>query len=162
MTLGEVRAFDHDAVRVRKVLQEGGGPPAASERTAQPDNGRTVAHPRLVLDLHHPPECGEQLLDEVVLLVVQRRPPTQAGDAHRARGALAIDLLLPGLVPGRQDSVDHHVHGGVEIERLPVGGMRRPIEHLVQPALTGRQLQARGPFGHNRPRLTGLSGLPSI
>ncbi len=142
MALGEIRAFDDDAVRVRKVLQEGGGPPAAAERTAQPDNGGTVAHPRLVLDLHHPPERREQLLDEVVLLVVQRRP-AQAGDAHGARGALAVDLLLPGLIAGRKDPVDHHFHGGVQIERLPVGGVRWPIQHLVQSTLTGGQLEAR-------------------
>ena len=79
--LGEVGALDDDAVGVLQVLQERGRA-AAAERRAETGDGRAVADPRLVLHLDHA-ERGEQLLDEVVLLVVQGRP-AEAGDAQRA------------------------------------------------------------------------------
>jgi hypothetical protein len=79
--LGHVRAHDDDAVGVGQVLLVVGGA-AATERGPQTGDGGGVSNTGLVLDLHRA-HRGEQLLDEVVLLVVQRRA-AEAGDAHRA------------------------------------------------------------------------------
>src|SRR5882757_5620458 len=101
MRLGEVRALDDDAVRVLQVLQVGGGT-ASPERGAQARDGRAVAHPSLVLDLHDA-ERGQQLLDEVVLLVVEGGP-TEAGNAERAPSALVVGGPFPRLATGLDHS----------------------------------------------------------
>ncbi len=89
VALGHVRALDEDAVGVRQVLLEGGRA-AAAEASPQTGDGGGVSNTGLVLDLDRA-QRGEQLLDQVVLFVVQRRP-AQAGEAQRAPGALAVDL----------------------------------------------------------------------
>ncbi len=139
MGLGEVRALDDHAVGVLQILHERGGA-AAPERRAQPHHGRAVADAGLVLDLHHA-ERRQQLLDEVVLLVVQRGA-AQAGDAHGPGGAPAVLLPLPGLAPGRDDPVGDHVHGGGQVDRLPVGRAWCAVEGVVLPAGVGGELEA--------------------
>src|SRR3954469_25534300 len=69
VALGEVRAFDDDAVRVLQILLKGGGATAAERDPQTGDRGR-VSYSRLILDLHDT-EAREQLLDEVVLFVVE-------------------------------------------------------------------------------------------
>ena len=71
VVLGHVRAHDHDAVRVLEVLLEGRGA-ASSERGAQTGHRGAVSYAGLVLDLDDA-ERRHQLLDQVVLLVVERR-----------------------------------------------------------------------------------------
>src|SRR6476660_8175288 len=103
MALGHVRALDDDAVRVLQVLQERRGA-AATERGPQTGDGGAVSYPRLVLDLHGA-QGREELLDEVVLLVVQRRA-AEAGEAERPAQpvALRVDVL-----PGAGAGLDHAV-----------------------------------------------------
>src|SRR6266702_4795141 len=77
MAFGHVRALDQDAISVLQVLLEGGRAAPAKARS-QTGNGGGVSYPGLVLDLDRA-QCGEQLLDQVVLFVVQRRP-AEAGE----------------------------------------------------------------------------------
>src|SRR5579864_2636927 len=100
-----------------------------------------MSDPRLVLDLDGA-EGGVQLLHQVVLFVVQRRP-AQAGDAEGAPDTHAAGLPLPGLPPGPDDPLGDHVHGRVEVDLLPVRGVRRPVEDAVPAARAGGELQAR-------------------
>src|SRR4029079_5872902 len=81
VVLGHVRAHDDDAVRVLQVLRVVGGA-AAPARGAQTGDRRAVSYAGLVLDLDDA-ERGVQLLDEVVLLVVERRS-AEVRDRHRA------------------------------------------------------------------------------
>ena len=69
--LGHVRAHDQDAVGVLQVLLEGGGA-AAPERGPQTGDRGAVSYAGLVLDRQRP-HRGEELLDQVVLLAVERR-----------------------------------------------------------------------------------------
>src|SRR5690606_4132829 len=97
-----------DAVSVREVLLEVGGP-AATEAGPQTGDRGGVSYPGLVLDLHRA-QCGEELLDEVVLLVVQGGP-AEGGDAHGAAQVAALGVgLLPGAGAGLQDPVGDHLH----------------------------------------------------
>ena len=82
MGLGHVRAHEQDAIAVGQVLLVGGGR-AAAERGAQTGHRGAVSYPRLVFDRHHAQAAAEQLLDEVVFLVVDRRPAERADGAHR-------------------------------------------------------------------------------
>src|SRR6185312_10304554 len=100
--LGHVGTLDDDAVRVLQVLLENRRA-AATEAGPQTGHRAAVSYPCLVLDLQRP-ERGEQLLDEVVLLVVQSGA-AEAGESERAPGALALRLPLPGLLTGRDDAV---------------------------------------------------------
>src|SRR6185436_16230764 len=84
--LGHVRAHDQDAVGVLQVLQERGGA-AAPERGPQTGDGGGVSYARLVLDRDRAGR-REALLDQVVLLGVQRRA-TEEGEAERAVERLA-------------------------------------------------------------------------
>ena len=90
--LGHVGALDDDAVGLSQVLLEPGGA-ATSEAGPQTGDGGGVSNTRLVLDLDGA-HRGEELLDEVVLLVVQRRA-AEAGDPHRAADlpAVLVDVL---------------------------------------------------------------------
>ncbi len=72
MVLGHVRADVHDAIRLSEVLLEGGSP-APTERGPETRDRRGVSYAGLVLYLYRP-HRGKELLYEVVLLVVQRRP----------------------------------------------------------------------------------------
>ena len=83
VALGHVGALDDDAVGVLQVLLERGGA-APAERCPQTGDGGAVSDAGLVLDLDGA-ERGEQLLDEVVLLVVERRP-AQAGRSPACAG----------------------------------------------------------------------------
>ena len=69
--LGHVRSHDHDAVRVHEVLLVVGGA-AAPERGPQTGDRRAVSYAGLVFDLDHA-QAGEELFDQVVLFVVERR-----------------------------------------------------------------------------------------
>jgi hypothetical protein len=66
----------------------------------------------------------EQLLDEVVLLVVQRGA-AEVGEAERPLELHAVGvLLLPGARARGDDPVGDHVHRRVEVEVLPVLAVR--------------------------------------
>ena len=155
--LGEVGALDHDAVRVLEVLHERGGA-TASEGGAEPGHGGAVADPRLVLDAHHT-EAGEQLLDEVVLLVVQGGA-AEAGDAHGAVDGRPAVLPLPGFPAGADHPVRDHVHGGFQVEGFPLGPVRPAVQHLVAARGAGGQLEggrtlgAESPAAHRRVGVT--------
>src|SRR4051812_36412815 len=144
MGLRHVGALDDDAVRVLQVLLE---LRRASATEAGPQTGHrgAVSYPRLVLDLDRA-ERGEQLLDEVVLLVVQGRA-AEAGEAQRPPGPLALRLPLPRLVAGADDPVGDHVHRLVEVDPLPLRGVRSAIERVLLARLPRRQLQARAALG---------------
>jgi hypothetical protein len=70
--------------------------------------------------------------------------------------------VLPALAPGIQDAIGDHVHGGIEVELLSFGAVRRRVEHRALPLRTGDELFAGRTLRHSPPRETGLSGLPSI
>src|SRR5438874_10991363 len=94
--LGHVRPHDHDAVRVLEVLLEPGGA-ATPERGPQTGDGRAMSYAGLVLDRERAGR-GEELLDQVVLLAVERGA-AQEVDSERALERLAVlGLLLPGVL----------------------------------------------------------------
>ena len=89
--LGHVRAHEQDAVAVGEVLLVGGGR-AAAERGAQTGHRGAMSYPGLVLDRDHSQSAAEQLLDQVVLLVVDRRPAEGTDRAHRVEQAAGLVL----------------------------------------------------------------------
>src|SRR4028119_740084 len=95
VALGHVGALDDDAVAVLQVLQEVRGS-ATTERGPQTGDGGAVSYAGLVLDLDRA-QGREQLLDEVVLLVVERRP-AERGEPEGAVDPLALELGLPGAL----------------------------------------------------------------
>src|SRR4051794_20193267 len=129
MALGHVRAHDHDVVRVGQGLLEVGGA-AASERGPETRDRGAVSYARLVLDLHGP-HRREELLDEVVLLVVERR----AAEMREPEGALHANARVVLVLPARGARGDHavgdHVHRLVELELLPLGAVRAAVLDLV-------------------------------
>src|SRR5689334_871728 len=138
MALGHVRTFDDDAVAVLQVLLERGRS-ASTEGCPQTGNGGAVSYARLVLDLDRA-ECGEELLDEEVLLVVERRA-TEVREAQRPADLLALELGLPALAAALDHPVGDHVHRGVEREVLPLGPVRPAVPDAVLAGVAGRELQ---------------------
>src|SRR3954452_18630023 len=126
--LGHVGTLDDDAVRVLQVLLKVRRAPA-TEAGPQTGNRAAVSYPRLVLDLQRA-ERGEQLFDEVVLFVVQRRA-AEARDAHGPAGAHAGGLPLPALGPRLDDPVGDLVHRLVERDALPLGAVWAPVEGVL-------------------------------
>src|SRR5207253_2252138 len=101
VVLGHVRAHDDDAVGVLEILLE-------VRRTASPERGpqtgdrRAVSYAGLVLDLDDA-ERRHQLLDEVVLLVVERRTAEVADRERPVGGRAVVGLLLPVRRAGLDD-----------------------------------------------------------
>ncbi len=73
LSLRHVRSHKQDAIAIGHVLLIICGR-AAAERGAQTGHRGAVSYSRLVLDRHHSQPAAKQLLDEVVLLVVNRCP----------------------------------------------------------------------------------------
>src|SRR5581483_8787974 len=118
-----------------QVLLEGGGS-TAPERRPQTGDGRAVSYAGLVLDRHRAGR-GEELLDQIVLLAVQRGP-TEEVHAERALERLTVvRFLLPGLVAGLDDPLGDHVGGLFEADVLPVG---RPGAAVLDPGLAHRRV----------------------
>ena len=95
VVLGHVRAHDQDAVRVLQILLERRGA-ASSERGPQTGDRGAVSYAGLVLDLDDA-ERGEELLDQVVLLVVERRAAEVARSPACGARLARRRLVLPGL-----------------------------------------------------------------
>ena len=89
VVLGHVRAHDHDAVGVLEILLEVRRA-ASSERGPQTGDRGAVSYAGLVLDLDDA-ERDAELLDQVVLLVVERRA-AEVADRQRA---VAVALVRP-------------------------------------------------------------------
>src|SRR4051794_16467082 len=108
MSLHQRRPLDPDAVGHLEVLLEVGGA-AAPERGPQTGDRRGVSYSRLVLDLDRA-ERRPELLQQVVLLVVERRP-AEVGEAERAVDLPpALVALLPVVLARRPDAIGDHVH----------------------------------------------------
>src|SRR5581483_7748032 len=140
MALGHVRALDDDAVAVLEVLLERRGA-TTTERCPQTGDGGRMSYARLVLDLDGA-ERGEELLDEVVLFVVERRP-AEVREPERAAHALVTDVPLPTRPPRRDDAVGDHVHRVVEREVLPLRRVRPAVLDAVLTGGAGGELQRR-------------------
>src|SRR5262249_49099020 len=98
----------------------------ASERGAQTGHRGAVSYAGLVLDLDDP-EPHAQLLDEVVLLVVERGT-AEVPDRHRAvRGRVVGGLLLPRRRARLDDPLGADLHRVVEGELLPARAVRAPV-----------------------------------
>src|SRR5699024_10733926 len=149
--LGHVGPLDDDEISVGEVLHGLCGT-ATTERGSQTGNRGGVSYAGLVLDLDRA-RGGEELLDQIVLLVVDGRA-AEAGDAHRApEGAALLVLVLPVLPAGLDEAVGDHVHRRVEIEVLPLGRVRAAVAHRglaevgVRELLAGRALGAQPAAG---------------
>src|SRR5690606_6761969 len=118
MTLCHVRALDQDAVSVLQILLKGGGAAAAERDPQTGDRGR-VSYASLILDLDDA-QPGEELLDEIVLLVVQGSAAQVGHGQGAAHAPAVVELLLPVSVAGALHSIGHHVHGLLERDALPL------------------------------------------
>src|SRR5947209_10904332 len=99
-----------------------------------------MSYAGLVLDLDGA-ERGEQLLDEVVLLVVEGGA-AEVGEAERAPDAFVVLVVpLPALTARLDDAVGDHVHRPIEGQLLPVAAVRTAVLHLVLARRTGGELQ---------------------
>ena len=138
------------------------GGAAATEDGPQTGDGGGVSNTRLVLDLDGA-QRREQLLDEVVLLVVQRRA-AEAGDAQRAAdrspsSSMSCQVSCAGL-DTRSAIMSIAVSRSRSSHSVPYG---RAVADLRLPQRAGHQVACwREPLGHSRPREIGLSGSPSI
>ena len=91
MLLGHGRAHDQHRVGIGQILQCGRRA-AAPERCAQTGHGGAMSYPGLVADRHHAESGGEQLLDQIILLVVEGGA-AEMRDRPHLHERLAVDLL---------------------------------------------------------------------
>src|SRR5439155_11413661 len=141
VALGHVGALDDDDVRVLQVLLERrrAAPPEGDPQTG--DRG-AVSDPGLVLHLDDA-QRGVELLEQVVLLVVERGP-AQVRDAEGALDVLALlVLLLPGAIAAVAHALGDHVHRPLERDRLPFLGARPAVPASVQAVAARDQLISR-------------------
>ena len=106
---GHGRTLDEDHVGVRQILEGRGGPAPTVSGPQTGDRGG-VSYSGLVGHADHPEARREKLLDEVVFLVVQRRP-AEVGDVLAMVDRDAVLFLDPALLAGFPDAVGDHVDG---------------------------------------------------
>ena len=144
VALGHVRAHDHDAVAVGEVLLERGGA-AAPERGPQTGDRASCVICGPGSRSATAPSAGEQLLDQVVLLVVERRA-AEVGEAAACGSARRLARRAPSQVAraGGDHAVGDHVHRLLERRapptRVPCG---RRYWTFVLAARAGDELQRR-------------------
>src|SRR4051794_27746067 len=108
-----------------------------------------MSYARLVLDLDRA-HRGEELLDEVVLLVVERRA-AEVREPHRP-----VDLpplvvaVLPAVLAGGDDTLGDHVHRLLELDLLPLGPARLAVADLGEAAGLLDELPRRRPLRAER------------
>src|SRR6185437_1129930 len=128
MIFGHRRAHDENGVGIRKVLLRCGCA-AASERSAQTGHRRAMSYTGLIAHAHHAKAGGEELLDEIIFLVVERRA-AEMRDGRCAHHGLPVFLFDERALARRPHTLSYHVHGLVETNLLPCGAARAAIEHL--------------------------------
>src|SRR5262249_11079572 len=118
-----------------------------------------VSYPRLVLDRHDTQPAAEELLDEVVLLVVDRGP---------AEGAEARDVVeepavgVAGLevgVAGGLHPLGDPLHRPVERLRLPLVRVRGPVEDLRDAVRVDGELEGVRPLRAERALIDRAAGV---
>src|SRR5437588_799146 len=88
--------------------------------------GTCLCARRLVRDLHGA-HRREELLDQVVLLVVERRA-AEMGEAQRAVDAVAAAVaILPAALARGDHALGDHVHRLLELELLPLAAAGPPV-----------------------------------
>src|SRR5829696_1092837 len=157
MRLGHTRALDPDHVGVLDVLLGVGGA-AAPERGPQTGDRGGVSYAGLVFDLDRA-HRREELLDQVVLLVVERGA-AQVREAHRAVDAPAVLVLdLPVVLAGADDALGDHVHRRLELDLLPLRPARPAVldlgeaTGLLDQLARGRALRAQRALVDRRARV---------
>src|SRR5262249_386519 len=131
-------ALNDDAVRVLQILLESRRA-AASKRCPQTGDGCGVSNTGLVLDLNDA-QRAEELLDEVVLLIVERRP-TEMSNRHRP-----AQVLFPKRVAGPFHPLRNHVHRSFERNAFPRSRAGPTVEDMALTIGTRHQLIRRGAF----------------
>ena len=149
MILRHVRAHDEHGIGVGQIPQRHGGG-AASEGGTQTGHRRGVSNAGLVLDADDSQPSAEQLLDEVVFLVVQRRP-AERSDAHRVVHAPPVwQRLDERLVTRFLGQLRDPLHRPIERPVLPRVGVRRAILHRVDARWRQQHPQCAGTFRAER------------
>src|SRR5205085_1156211 len=93
-----------------------------------------------------------ELLEEIVLLVVERRP-AEVGDSQGPVDADSLVFgarrlaLLPGFVAGAPDALGDHLHRLLERDGFPPLAAGRPVEHPLFAMVAGDELERRRSLG---------------
>src|SRR5581483_11451629 len=127
---------------------------AATEGGTQTGHRGGVSNTGLVLDLDRA-QRGEQLLDEVVLLGVQRR----AAQEGEAAGAVELVAVVVLVLPGGDHAVGDHVGRLLHGQPLPLGAVGAAVldaqlaPGAVDVLLGGGALGAQAPAGDRAVRV---------
>ena len=109
-----------------------------------------------------PPSAGEQLLDQVVLFVVERRA-AEVREAQRAVHSPAVIVsVLPAALARSYDALGDHVHRLLEFQLLPIGAARPPVLDPCEPARLLHQLTRGGALGAQSPLVDRRARVPSM
>src|SRR5713101_950843 len=109
-----------------------------------------MSYARLIADTDHPEPSGEELLDQVVFFIVERRP-TEMRHRSGVHHPFAVTLFLKGAFPGVPDALGDHIHRRLEVQVLPCGRVRPPILDLSLPARVRQELETVRAFGAEPP-----------
>src|SRR5437588_7213808 len=87
-----------------------------------------MSYAGLVLDRHR---AGgrEELLDQVVLLRIERRPTQEVQTKRPLERLTVLGLLLPRLLAGPDDPVGDHLGRPLKRDVLPVASARPAVLH---------------------------------
>src|SRR5207302_2966306 len=106
------------------------------------DSGR-VSYACLVLDLQRT-ERGVELLQEIVLLDVERRSAEMREPEGAVHRCAVLVHVLPRPVARLDDAIGDHVHRPVERELFPFGAVRPPVLHGGETTGAAHERPARG------------------
>src|SRR5919201_6033602 len=154
MRLRHVAPHDQDGIGVRQVLLEGRRPTPA-ETCPQTGDGRTMSYAGLVLDRYHAQAAGEQLLDQVVLLVIHGCA-AQGCDGGGVIDQFALRRPLDERpVTGFFDQVRDPIQRPLQRPVFPVVGIRGAVANGGDAIGIDDVLKRRGALGAERALVDG-------
>src|SRR5262249_23634306 len=118
---------------------------APAEGGAQTGHRGAMSYARLVADRDHPEAAGEQLLEQVVLFVVERRA-AQVRDRRALHEGLAVARFLEVAIARAPDAIGDHAHRRLETDLLPLARVRGAVLHARRPGGMREQLERRSAF----------------
>src|SRR5262249_7241598 len=115
--------------------------------------------PRLFFDRHHAQPSAEQLLDQVVLLVVDRGPAEGADAAYGVEQVAGLVAFGEVGVARGLDAAGDLVQRPVQRLALPAVGVGRAVQDVGDAVRVDGQLEGVGPLGAEGALVDGAFGV---
>src|SRR5437588_1707664 len=104
-----------------------------------------MSYAGLIADADHSQPGREKLFDQIVFFIIERRS-AKVRHGGRMHQDFSVSFLNKRALTSFPDSRGDHVHGCLEIEFCPFGGIRSAVLDAGLPVSVGEQFETVGTF----------------